>query len=441
MSQFVTTSDIDAVVGGIRRQQVMDIVRATTFIGVVLLAWISMRPFTDLSDMEIGEVGTGNELPTYVLYAALAVLTVALAMRENIRGLATLLTPSFLWFIGWLCFTILLSFDRSTSIRRFSLTICVIAVTAALPLLAKSQDEILRWMSIAALVLLTTCYLGLLLVPDLSIHLASDPLEPGLAGNWRGSFSHKNGAAAIMVMIVFYAIAFVRAGRWISGFLVIGLATLFLFHAGGKSSMALCLVVLTVTSLTSVVRSFAGRVFLLLTPLLLLNMIGVGSVMSDSLGAIAKMLPLDSSFTGRTDIWGFALQSLQPKLLTGYGFAAFWGSTAIQGLPEGKEWAAFASHSHNGYLDTALGMGLPGLVLLIVALVIKPLRDFQRAEEGGNAGPLAMAFLQVWLFGIYLSSMESYFLDRADTIWVTLLLAVFGLHYLSRFRATAHSKA
>jgi O-antigen ligase len=345
------------------------------------------------------------------------------------------LTPSFLWFIGWLCFTILLSFDRSTSIRRFSLTICVIAVTAALPLLAKSQDQLLRWMSIAALVLLTTCYLGLLLVPDLSIHLASDPLEPGLAGNWRGSFSHKNGAAAIMVMIVFYAIAFVRAGRWISGVVAIGLASVFLFHAGGKSSMALCLVVLTVTSLTSVIRSFTGRAFLLLTPLLLLNMIGVGSVMSDSLGAIAKMLPLDSSFTGRTDIWGFALQSLQPKLLTGYGFAAFWGSTAIQGLPEGKEWAAFASHSHNGYLDTALGMGLPGLVLLIIALVIKPLRDFQNADEGGNNGPLAMAFLQVWLFGIYLSSMESYFLDRADTIWVTLLLAVFGLHYLARFRA------
>jgi O-antigen ligase len=86
-------------------------------------------------------------------------------------------------------------------------------------------------------------------------------------------------------------------------------------------------------------------------------------------------------------------------------------------------------------------MGLPGLVLLIIALVIKPLRDFQNADEGGNNGPLAMAFLQVWLFGIYLSSMESYFLDRADTIWVTLLLAVFGLHYLSRFRATAHSTA
>ena len=437
MSQFVTTSEVHAVVGEIRRQQVIDIVRGATFIGVILLAWITLRPFTDLSDMEIGEVSTGNELPTYATYAGLAVLAMVLAMRDNMRGLATLLSPSFLWFIGWLCFTIVLSLDRSTSIRRFSLTICVIAVTAALPLLAKSQDEIIRWLSIAALVLLTTCYLGILLVPDLSIHLASDPLEPGLAGNWRGSFSHKNGAAAIMAMLLFYSIAFIRVGRWISGVIVIGLSSLFLYYAAGKSSMTLCIAVLILTSLTSVIRSFAGRAILLLTPLVLLNMFGVGTVMSDSLAAIAKMLPLDSSFTGRTDIWGFALQSLQPKLATGYGFSAFWGSSAIQGLPEGKEWAAFASHSHNSYLDTALGMGLPGLALLLLVLVIKPLRDFQKADEGGNNGPLAMAFLQVWLFGIYLSSMESFFLDRADAIWITFLLAVFGLHYLARFRAQA----
>jgi hypothetical protein len=67
--------------------------------------------------------------------------------------------------------------------------------------------------------------------------------------------------------------------------------------------------------------------------------------------------------------------------------------------------------------------------------VVKPLRDFQSADKGGNNGPLAMAFLRVWLFGVYLSSMESFFLDRAEAVWVTFLIAIFGLHYLARFRA------
>jgi len=437
LSGLVTTAQVHAVVGEIRRRQVVDIVRAVTFIGTILLAWLSLHPFEDLSNMQIGDVTTGNELPTYAIFGGLAVLTMALTMRDNMRGLATLLTPAFVLFIGWLCVTVLLSFDPSTSIRRFSLTACVIAVTAGLPLLAKSQHEFMRWLSIAALVLLAACFLGILLAPHLTIHLATDPQEPGLAGNWRGSFAHKNVAAAIMAMLLFYGIAFVRSGRWICGVTVIGLSSLFLFYAAGKSSLTLCFSVLVLTSLTSVIRSFPARAVLLLTPLLLLNMLSVGTVMSDGLAAIANMLPLDSSFTGRVDIWAFALQSLQPKLMTGYGFAAFWGSSAIQSLPEGKEWAGFASHSHNGYLDIALGMGLPGLALLIFAIVVKPLRDFQSADLGGNNGPLAMAFLQVWLFGIYLSSMESFLLDRADAIWITFLTAVFGLHYLARFRAAA----
>ena len=157
----------------------------------------------------------------------------------------------------------------------------------------------------------------------------------------------------------------------------------------------------------------------MLTPLLLLNLLSVGTVMFEGLAGISKLLPFDSTFTGRTDILAFALQSLHARLLTGYGFASFWGSSAIQNLPEGKEWAGFAAHSHNGYLDTALGMGVPGLLLLILVLVILPLRNFQQADEGGNNGPLAMMLLRIWLFGLYLSAMESFFLDRSDPLWFT----------------------
>jgi O-antigen ligase len=173
---------------------------------------------------------------------------------------------------------------------------------------------------------------------------------------------------------------------------------------------------------------------MLLTPLLVLLLLGVGTIMSEGLAEIAKMLPLDSSFTGRTEIWEFSLQSLRLRLATGYGFEAFWGTDAIRNVPQGMEWAEYASHSHNGYLDTALSMGLPGLSLLIVVLVIVPLRNFQAADRGGNNGPLTMALLRIWLFGLYLSSLESFFLDRADPTWFTFLLAVFGLHYLARFR-------
>ncbi|HEV3499857.1 MAG TPA: O-antigen ligase [Bradyrhizobium sp.] len=433
MSQLVAISEVRTVAGELRRWQVIDAARAGAFVGALLLAWVSLRPFVDLGEVQLND-STGHETLTYVAFGCLATLTIALAMRDNMRGLLTLLSPGYMLFGGWIFATVMLSLDPGTSIRRFAAMVCVAAVAATLMLLPKTQDELARWVSIAALALLAICYLGLLLAPNLSMHMATDAQEPALAGNWRGSFGHKNVAAAMMAMLLFLGIYIVRSGAWLSGIAIIGLSSLFLQYSAGKSSLALCFAVLALTSLTTVVRSFWLRAVMLLAPLLLANLLSVGTVMSEGLAEIAKMLPLDSSFTGRTDVWTFAVQALRLRLPTGYGFEAFWGSSSIQNLPEGMEWAATASHSHNGYLDTALAMGLPGLALLIAVLVIAPLRNFHAADRGGNNGPLLMALLRIWLFGLYLSSMESFFLNRADPLWFTFLVAVFGLHYLARFR-------
>jgi O-antigen ligase len=412
----------------------MDTVRAVAFVGALLLAWVSLRPFIDLGNQELRDLSTGNEILTYLAFGSAAVLMVALAMRDNARALASLLSPGFVLFGAWIVVSVVLSLDPATSIRRFALTICVMTVAAVVMLLPKSQTELVRWLSIATLVLLAICYLGVLLAPSLSVHLATDVQEPHLAGDWRGSFGHKNVAAAMMAMFLFLGIYVFKSGARGSGAAIIALASLFLVNAEGKSSTALFFTVLILTSLTTVVRSLWLRTVIVLAPLLVLNLLSVGTVMSEGLADIARLLPLDTSFTGRTDIWTFAVQAVQSRLPTGYGFSAFWGSSSIQDLPQGMEWAEYASHSHNGYLDTALSMGLPGLVLLIAVLVITPLRNFQAADHGGNGGPLAMLFLRIWLFGLYLASMESFFLDRADPIWFTFLIAVFGLHYLARFR-------
>src|SRR5262249_39286251 len=185
----------------------------------------------------------------------------------------------------------------------------------------------------------------------LSMHTAFDTQEPHLAGDWRGVFGHKNVAAAVMAMLLFLGIYVVRAGARLLGAAVIVLASVFLLKSAGKTSSGLIFVVLALPSLPAVIRSFWLRAILLLAPLVLLTLFSIGTVMSDRLGEIAKLLPLDTSFTGRTDIWAFSIQALQGKFWTGYGFAAFWGSGAIRDLPQGMEWTEYASHSHNGYLD------------------------------------------------------------------------------------------
>src|SRR6201996_1724424 len=210
----------------------MDIVRGATFVGALLLAWVSLRPFIDLSDMQLSGVTTGNETLSYAAFGCTAALAVALAMRDNMRGLLTLLSPGYLLFGGWIAVTVLLSLDPATSIKRFALAVCVIAVAASLMLLAKSQNELMRWFAGAALALLAICYFGLLLAPNLSIHLASDAQEPALAGDWRGSFGHKNMAAAMMAMVLFIGIYVARSGAWLSGIAIVALASLFILNSG-----------------------------------------------------------------------------------------------------------------------------------------------------------------------------------------------------------------
>ncbi len=56
------------------------------------------------------------------------------------------------------------------------------------------------------------------------------------------------------------------------------MALIFIFNAGGKSSLALCFVTFALSSLTVIVTSFWLRAIMLLSPLIVLNMLSVGTV-------------------------------------------------------------------------------------------------------------------------------------------------------------------
>ncbi|GEP10698.1 O-antigen ligase family protein [Methylobacterium gnaphalii] len=426
-----------AQIGGLAaRLPVLRLARQALFLAILLLALITLRPFVDLSRLDIGDLVTGQETMTYAIFGAFALAALLLAMREHAQALASLVTPTHLALAGWLALSVILSQDHGTSAKRLALTAAVMMMTACLPLLAQTRTELRNLLAITALALLALCYVGMIVVPDLAIHQARDLQEPGLAGNWRGSFGHKNAAAAVMAMLLFIGVAVVRAGGRVSGLAILGLACVFLVGSEGKSAFALSIVVFALTGAFAVVRSFGGRVLIAIGPVLLLNVFTVGTVMSDGLASVVAALPVDSTFTGRTDIWRFAIETIAARPITGYGFAAFWGTQTIRDVSdEGATWAGYASHSHNGYIDITLTLGAVGLVLLLIVFVIGPLRNYQKLQcKTGNTGPFATMFLQIWLFGILLSSMESFFFERSDAIWIMFLFAVFGLHYLARFR-------
>ncbi len=448
---MATTDRHDQAVGGqfsliasvLGRLEVLQIARCVIFLATVLAIWVSLRPFPDLTATDFTDVESGKFASTYITLGMLSIVAVALTASQNLKAFHSLMTPAFVLLCCWIGINTLFSHDVGLSFQRLILTACVVALAASLLLLPHSQAELDLWLATAALILLALCYLGVLLAPKYSMHTAGDMFEEHLAGDWRGSFGHKNVAAPIMAMLIFVGLYLTSRKSLISGIAIAGLSSVFLVFSGGKSAMGLFVLTLVLSSLVYALKSVWLRAIVCFLPLLTLNALTVGSVFDDRLAEVVKLLPIDTTFTGRTDIWEFAISSLGLRPFLGYGFAAFWGTDSIENLVKNDqyEWAATASHSHNGYLDTALTMGYPGLALIIFIFVYSPLKDFSVAARSGNAGPLAKLFMRLWLFGIYLSSMESFLLDRADPIWFTFLVAVFGLHYISRFRLKSESTA
>ena len=433
LSSLLVATPIALHVG---RIPVMQLLRGGLFMAVLLLVWISLQPFADLGNPTMGDAATGRGL-TYALFGFLAVLSLALVAHRHAEALGSFVSAPYILFGCWMCINLVMSRDPSASTQRFVLTACVFVVAATLLLLPSSARELNRWLGVAVLTFLAVCYLGVMMTPHLAIHQATDVWEYHLAGDWRGVFDHKNTASAVMAMLIFVGVYLTRSGAAVVGPLVTVLSVVFLFFAGGKSATALCLVVLVLSALVSAARTFRVRAVLCYGPLIVLNLMSVGAVVSPMLASIARSLPFDTSFTGRVDVWKFAFASIAQKPFFGYGYFAFWGSDYVRDIDTGEaidNWVLIASHSHNGYLDSALALGIPGLLLVISILVVIPLRNYHRAAVQGAPTPLANMFLRIWLFGIYIASLESYFLDRADPMWFTFLVAVIGLHYLSRFR-------
>jgi O-antigen ligase len=167
-----------------------------------------------------------------------------------------------------------------------------------------------------------------------------------------------------------------------------------------------------------------------------LNAVGVGSVVFPQLGEIVARLPIDSTFTGRSDVWAFAVLKAETRPIAGYGFDTFWNNSAMRFDAE-NGWLKDVAHAHNGYLDAALSMGAIGLALTVWALVAQPLADLALARRRGADPVLTSLFARIWLYGLYASSLETFLFDRANPVWFAFLFAVFGLRYVAAFGTSA----
>ncbi|MBR0929288.1 O-antigen ligase family protein [Bradyrhizobium diazoefficiens] len=425
---------------GLAQLNAVQAARCLVAVASLLLVLVTLDPFPDLRNADVTTIGGGRMALAYLSWGLLAAVAVLFVATTDGPALKSLVTPLHLCLVGWLLINIVLSESRGVSIQRFALLASVTSLAILLPLLPPTQRSFNLCLGAAALVLLALCYLGVLLAPQYSIHSALDIAEPQLAGDWRGSFGHKNVASPVMTILVYVGIYLCAVGSFVMGPAIAALAGIFLIFTGGKTSSVLCLAIYALASLAYLTPGLWLKRIICFVPLLVMNLLTVGSVMSPALGALTRLLPLDPTFTGRSAIWEFALAAVAEKPIIGHGYAAFWDDVTARQTAQGAEWATSAAHSHNSYLDLAVTIGLPGLLLVILVFVLAPLGNFQSAQAHSRSGALAKLFLTVWLFGLYYGATETFLLERQNPIWFMFVLAVAGLHFLARFQCVAQTE-
>jgi O-antigen ligase len=357
-------------------------------------------------------------------------------LTRDLRLMKAFLQVSYAVMALLLVASLAVSIQPDRAARALALTLIAVFVTAGAYALPRDAGALTRLLALAATVTVGLAWAGVIALPDLAIHSDTDLFEPEHAGSWKGHFTHKNIAGAMMALMAFIGVYVWRMGQRGAGALIVIGAVLFLTMTRSKTSFMLFPIAFAAPLIAERARSLPLRLALCLTPVALLLALTLGSALSPDIRAFNLAWLGDPSFTGRYDLWRFGFEKMEGRWLTGYGFDSFWGADwTLRG--ESKLELAWEVqkmlHGHNGYLDVLLMLGLPGLLAVLYVFGLKPVLDYHHCRRTRENQLFATLCLMMWLFIMMGSCLEVFFFRRVDPIWFSLLFAVFGLRMAASY--------
>lgn len=198
------------------------------------------------------------------------------------------------------------------------------------------------------------------------------------SGTLRGWYEHRNGMGFMVTLaiVTLLARAWTKRRPWAT-FFWLGVYVFALAWAGSAGALLLVCVGLLIylsTRWIATTSSSQRGVFAMLLALLVV----VFSVLAAPLlPVLVELLGRDLTFTNRTYIWEGAIDAWAQQFWLGYG----WGNILDEGDAAASAISELAGYSvrstHNGYLATALQLGVLGLavsVLFLVSLLTGALR-------------------------------------------------------------------
>ena len=396
---------------------------------IAALIFVSFEPFADGSSVEGGNLV--NQIG-FLLIGAASIWMIA-TLSEVAR--TALLRPAWIALALVLLFAVARADDPASSFRAALFSAIVVLAGGTVLSALGSREDLGGWLVFTAGTTLAFCLVAVFLYPSVGVHDGSG-YESQHAGLWRGVYAHKNIASYVTGAFVVFGLFAARAGRPIAGLAVAAVALLFTMQAGSKTVLGVLPAAIAIAWLASRFRNGLLRATIVTVPVAALMLATVGAALSPALNEILQSIAPGTTFTGRLDLWKFTAEQIarEPQ---GYGFESFWTTPRVTGLEQPIElsWdVRKIVHGHNSYLDAIIAFGRWGALVVFWIVLVRPVWHFANlpAARDGMAGRLAQFHVTLWLFCAMGACLESFFLRRADPVWFTMVLALFGLQIAYR---------
>ena len=102
--------------------------------------------------------------------------------------------------------------------------------------------------------------------------------------------------------------------------------------------------------------------------------------------ALFDLLGRDSTLTGRTDIWPYAITAIGDRPFFGWGYKAFWLDDGPVQQYITSDWLPF--HAHNGFLELSLDIGIVGTSFFVIGWIAGIWRGVRLVLTSTGAVPL-----------------------------------------------------
>jgi exopolysaccharide production protein ExoQ len=207
--------------------------------------------------------------------------------------------------------------------------------------------------------------------------------------------------------------------RYVIVHLTILLMALWLFWQANSMTALSCFLMASCVMLAVRVPT-ARRTALVHVVVASVLLLAFSAIFLDAGGNMLQTLGRDPTLTGRTQLWGVALEYSGDPLL-GTGFESFWLGERLQRI-----WSIYWWHpneAHNGYLEVFLNLGVVGVLLLGIVLVAGYRNVIRLLRHDPEAGAFRISyFVAAVAYNLTEAAIRTF-----QPIWVIFLLTIFAI--------------